>query len=100
MNEAERDAMIAAEIADSERTHGDPMDATAMRPNRSVVFTLRLNPDELKAITDVAEASDLPPSTLVRTWILERIKHSHPEKDLRSIVHDEVVAAVREALAS
>jgi len=101
MNETELAARLAAEIEDSERTRDVPMDTSAMRANRSEVFTLRLNPDELLAVNAVAEAAGLPPSTLVRAWILDRLKtvDVQPES-LRTIVHDEVVAAVREALAS
>ncbi len=101
MSEAEQAARIATEIDDSERSSDVPMDTTAMRANRSVVFTLRLNPDEIHAVNEAAENADLPPSTLVRAWILDRLKTaSSPQESLRAIVHEEVVAAVKEALAS
>lgn len=101
MNETEIDAQLDTEVEDSERTRDEPMDTNEMRSNRSVVFTLRLNPDELQAVNDAAAVADLPSSTLVRAWILDRLKQAdQPDESLRAIVHDEVVAAVKEALAS
>ena len=50
-----------------------------------------------------ADRAGLPASTLVRSWIVERIRSTEPssaEAALRALIHEEVYAAVHEALAS
>ncbi|NYH85229.1 hypothetical protein SAMN05421678_111200 [Actinopolymorpha cephalotaxi] len=42
--------------------------------DRVRVLQVRLNEDELAAVAGLAEAAKLPVSTLVRSWILERIQ--------------------------
>ncbi|MBP2368418.1 DUF6290 family protein [Pseudonocardia parietis] len=73
---------------------------TATRPGhaRSTVYSVRLNPDEVAALQEYAETAGLPASTLVRSWIIERIRANGATPDLRKIIHDEVQAAVRDAL--
>jgi len=64
---------------------------------------VRLSPDEVAAVQLAAERADLPASTLVRSWIVERARNeglSPAESRLRALIHEEVRAAVREALAS
>ena len=56
-----------------------------------------------QAVQAAAERAQLPASTLFRSWIVERIRSLDPEgadARLRALIHDEVRAAVREALAS
>lgn len=64
-----------AEYAELHRDEPIPADARATRPNRarSVMFSLRLNPDELAAVQDLASESDVPASALVRGWIVQRL---------------------------
>lgn len=40
---------------------------------RTLVYSVRLSPDESNAIQRVADARHLPASTLVRSWILDRL---------------------------
>lgn len=49
--------------------------ARATHPNRgkSVMFSLRLSPDELAAVQAVAEIHGIPASTLARGWILRQL---------------------------
>ena len=75
------------------------------RPNlgRSVVYSVRLMPDEVAAVQAAADRAGLPSSTLVRSWIVERLNSgtaSSAEANLRALIHEEVYAAVHEALAS
>jgi hypothetical protein len=62
---------------ESERTKDDPYPegATFRRPNRerSRVYSIRLTEAEYEAVQRVADAAHLPPSTLVRSWILARL---------------------------
>ena len=63
--------------AESEQTRDDPYPPGARftRPNRdrSRVYSVRLSQDEYDAVQRVADAAHLPPSTLVRSWILARL---------------------------
>jgi len=62
---------------ESERTKHEPYPpgSTYTRPNRerSKVYSVRLSEEEYEAVPRVADAAHLPPSTLVRSWILARL---------------------------
>jgi hypothetical protein len=60
---------------ESERTREDPYPAGTVgrRPNREKVYSVRLSAEEEAQIRMVAAAQHLPASTLVRSWILERL---------------------------
>ncbi|MEI2765667.1 MAG: hypothetical protein V9F82_08295 [Dermatophilaceae bacterium] len=67
-------------LHESEQTKDDayPASATGRRPNRERVYTVRLSADEEAEVQRVAAAKHLPPSTLVRSWILERLDQERP----------------------
>jgi predicted transcriptional regulator len=75
--------LLAEEAADSEANPDAPVAAgsTVTRPNRarSTVYSIRLNPEEVAAVQALAEAAGLPPSTLVRSWIIERMRVENGE---------------------
>jgi hypothetical protein len=75
--------LLAEEAADSEANPDAPVAAgsTVTRPNRarSTVYSIRLNPEEVAAVQALAEAAGLPPSTLVRSWIIERMRAENGE---------------------
>lgn len=54
-----------------------PQGARVSRPNRSKVYSVRLSAEEQCAIEQIAQAQHLPTSTLVRSWILERLEREH-----------------------
>jgi hypothetical protein len=60
---------------ESEQTMNDPYPAatTGRRPNRQKVYSVRLSAEEEAEVQRVAAARHLPASTLVRSWILERL---------------------------
>jgi hypothetical protein len=60
---------------ESEQTKNDPYPAgtTGRRPNRQKVYSVRLSAEEEAEVLKVAAAKHLPASTLVRSWILERL---------------------------
>ena len=60
---------------ESEQTKDDPYPAGAdgRRPNRQKVYSVRLSAEEEAEVVRVAAAERLPASTLVRSWILERL---------------------------
>lgn len=74
------DDLLAAEGDAAERTP-TPDAAAGGRRGRSVVFSVRLNPDELAELQRYAEERELPARTLVRSWILDRL-HSDARDDL------------------
>lgn len=49
------------------------------RGNRSVVFSLRLNHEELEALQAIAERANLPASTLARSWLVEQIRRAEQQ---------------------
>lgn len=68
-----------------------PAGARVSRPNRgrSTVYSIRLNPGEVVALQALADAADVPASTLARSWIVERIREeqaglSDAEAELRA----------------
>jgi hypothetical protein len=60
---------------ESEQTKDEdyPAGTTGRRPNRQKVYSVRLSADEEAEVQRVAADRHLPPSTLVRSWILERL---------------------------
>jgi len=89
---SELDALLDAEAEHTEQ-HRDATaksDTKVSRPGhgRSAVFSVRLNADEVAALEAAAEDAGLPPSTLARSWILERIRYgsSPAGLDLRNCV--------------
>ncbi len=60
---------------ESEETKEDPYPAgtAGRRPNRQKVYSVRLSAEEEAEVVRVAAAKHLPASTLVRSWILERL---------------------------
>lgn len=63
--------------AESEATMNDPMPEGTVytQPNlaKSVTFSLRLYPDELAGIENIAEGHGVPAATLARSWLVQRL---------------------------
>lgn len=61
--------------AESEATREDDYAPTVRvaRPNRAKVYSVRLSEEEQARVEAVAAARHLPASTLVRSWILDRL---------------------------
>jgi hypothetical protein len=76
------DDVIAAEGAAAEAAHV-PEDAKGERRNlgRSVMFSIRLNPDELAELEAYAGRRGLPARTLARAWILARLSQETGDQD-------------------
>lgn len=77
-------------------------DTTISRPGRarSTVYSVRLNPDEVAGLHELADQAGLPASTLVRSWILDRLRSGGASPAMRQLIRDEVHTAVRDALRS
>jgi hypothetical protein len=82
-NDAELRRLLDEEAEHAEATKDEPIPADALaratRPNRgkSVMFSLRLQPDELAAVQALAEDQGVPASTLVRGWIVRQLAAEH-----------------------
>ncbi len=82
------DDLIATEGAAAEAAQL-PDDARGERRNRgrSVMFSIRLNPDEMAELEGYAGRRGLPARTLARAWILARLRQeSGDQDDLRARV--------------
>lgn len=58
-----------------------PEDGHRRNLNRSVMFSLRLNAEELDELQRYAEQRGLPARTLARAWILERMREEAGHRD-------------------
>lgn len=61
------------EESEQTKDNAHPAGTTGRRPNRQKVYSVRLSADEEAEVQRVAAAKHLPASTLVRSWILERL---------------------------
>ena len=72
------DPELAARLRDESESTKDAPYPEGVRPshpnrNRSQVYSVRLSTEEQAEVQQVADAKHLPASTLVRSWILERL---------------------------
>ncbi len=85
--------------AEAEVTMDDPMpeDTVWTRPNRakSATFSLRLNPDELAGVQDLARVHGVPASALVRGWIVQRLAAERNAPTDTAAIVDRLEADVR-----
>jgi len=58
--------------------------------NRSTVYSVRLSPDEVASVQELADEAGLPSSTLVRSWIVERL---WSEQEEIGLAESELLAA-------
>lgn len=93
--------LLAAEGEHAEASRGEPIPAEAAaratRPGqaRSVMFSLRLNPDELAAVQALAEAQGVPASTLARGWIVQQLAAQSTGTDNAAAMLDRLETDVR-----
>lgn len=96
------ETLLRDEAEHAEQQHNAEIgpDTTVSRPGhvRSTVYSVRLNPDEVAGLQTLADREGLPASTLVRSWIIERLRFGGESADIRQLIHDEVQSAVRDAL--
>ncbi len=73
-----------------------PDDGHRRNLNRSVMFSVRFNPEELEELQHYAEQRGLPARTLARAWILERMREEGGQGDSLS----QRVARLEEVIAA
>lgn len=73
MNERELDRPIAAETETPERTRAGrlPEGGTGRRPTQSVVYSIRLTPEQTEEIRRIADIAGVPAIGIVRGWVLQ-----------------------------
>lgn len=91
--------LLDAEAEHAEATRNDPLPAGVVwtRPGlaRSVTFSLRLNPEELAALQDYAQAQGVPASTIARGWIVARLAAESNGPDDTATMLDRLETDVR-----
>ncbi|HTF48289.1 MAG TPA: hypothetical protein VK735_12640 [Pseudonocardia sp.] len=84
---SELEALLDAEAEHAEQHRDEPAKpgTKVSKPGhaRSTVFSVRLNSDEVAALQTLADESGLPPSTLVRSWILDGLENGGTPVGLR-----------------
>lgn len=85
-NELER--IIDEETAASEASRDDSLSERAARKGqtRSVVYSLRLTPEQAEEIQRIAEDAGVPTSALVRDWVVEGLRTERGTSTLDSLV--------------
>src|SRR5438045_9593692 len=86
---AELERLLAEETEASERTRDEPLSGRAARkrPTQSVVYSIRLTPEQTEEIQRIAEAAGMPAAGLVRGGVL------HGRGDVREEAGAQTVAA-------
>ena len=59
--------------------------AVSTRPNKSVTVATRLSPEDLADIERLAGRLDVPPSSLIRGWILSGL-NAHKDETVQSTI--------------
>lgn len=90
--------LIDVETEASEATRDQPSRGVKRREGTSAVYSLRLPADKIARLQELAAAIGVPPTVLLRTWVIERLDEG-AETRLRGLIHAEVRDAVREAMA-
>ena len=75
---------IASE-ADATADQPMPPGAVSTRPNKSVTVATRLSPEDLAEIERLAGRLDVPPSSLIRGWILSGL-NAHNAETVQSTI--------------
>jgi hypothetical protein len=73
MTGQEIENLLAEETEASERTRDEPLSdrAARKRQTRSVVYSIRLTPEQTEEIQRIAASADVPATALVRGWVLQ-----------------------------
>jgi predicted DNA-binding protein len=73
MNREELERLIAEEVEASERTRDEPLSEGAVRKRQtqSVVYSIRLTPEQTEEIQRIADSAGVPAAGIVRGWVLQ-----------------------------
>lgn len=81
MNKEELERLIAEEVEASERTRDDPLSEGGKRKwhSRSVVYSIRLTPEQIEEIQRIADNAGVPTAGIVRGWVLQGLAAEHED---------------------
>lgn len=73
MSHSELERLIAEETEASEQTRDEPQSERAVRKRRtrSVIYSIRLTPEQTLEIKRLADEAGVPVAVLVRGWVLQ-----------------------------
>lgn len=102
MKRKDLDNLIADETAASEQTRDEPLSsqATRKRQTRSVIYSIRLTPEQTEEIQDIADHAGVPAAGLVRGWVLQGLaaeRENSVEQTVEALAHS--VAVLRRQIA-
>ncbi len=88
MKKRELEELITEETAASEASRDQPLSERAVRreQSRSVVYSVRLTPEQTEEIQRIAEEAGIPASALVRDWVVEGLAAERSPATLDSLV--------------
>jgi hypothetical protein len=66
--------ILDEETEASELTRDEPMQGGQRRAGKSLVYSIRLHPDEAEAIQQIADEAGVPARGLVRGWVLQALR--------------------------
>ena len=85
MNDPKQAVEEIASEADAAADQAMPPGAVFTRPNKSVTVATRLSPEDLADIERLAGRLDVPPSSLIRGWILAGL-NAHKDETVQSTI--------------
>jgi hypothetical protein len=85
MNDPKQVVEQIAFEADAAADQPMPPGSVFTRPNKSVTVATRLSPEDLAEIERLAGRLDVPPSSLIRGWILSGL-NAHKDETVQSTI--------------
>jgi hypothetical protein len=85
MNDPKQVVDQIASEADATADQPMPPGTVSTRPNKSVTVATRLSPEDLADIERLAGRLDVPPSSLIRGWILSGL-NAHKDETMQSTI--------------
>ena len=81
MSGEELERLIAEEVEAAERTRDEPLSEGAVRKRQtqSVVYSIRLTPEQIEEIQQIADNAGIPTAGLVRGWVLQGLAAEHED---------------------
>ncbi len=88
MKKTELQDLLDEETAASEASRDQPLSERAVRKgkSRSVVYSVRLTPEQTDEIQRIADEAGIPASALVRDWVVEGLAAERDTATLDSLV--------------
>jgi predicted DNA-binding protein len=88
MKKEELEELVDEETVALQASRDDPLSDRAVRKgqSRSVVYSVRLTPEQTEEIQQIASEAGIPASALVRDWVVEGLAAERDSATLDSLV--------------